>query len=54
MFGGKAVMNADLDEAQLQMRQRQLPVPQEFQQYLTSEQVANILQVRHRYRVPSF
>jgi Helix-turn-helix domain len=38
-------MNADLDEAQGQMRQRQLPVPQEFQQYLTSEQVANILQV---------
>ena len=38
-------MNADLDEAQEQMRQRQLPVPREFKQYLTSEQVAQILQV---------
>ena len=38
-------MNADLNEAQEQMRQRQLPVPQEFQQYFTSEQVAKILQV---------
>ena len=38
-------MNADLDEAQEQMRQRQLLVPQEFHQYLTSEQVAQILQV---------
>ena len=38
-------MNADLNEAQEQMRQRQLPVPAEFQKYLTSEQVAQILQV---------